>query len=119
MKSDLTKTSRYLYDFTDGQVALGHITVHQNADNWATADIVVHASNRLRPFAIQGGIALTTTVDPDHPDIIYDSGQIHIGAIWNRYGKPSDNLVEDWPLILAHELSHYLLQLGRRSQVRR
>jgi FG-GAP-like repeat/FG-GAP repeat/IPT/TIG domain len=109
LKADLKKASWYLYDFTDGQIALGHITVHQNADNWAAADIVVHASNRLRPFAVQGGIVLTTTVDPDHDNIIYDTGQIHIGAIWNRYGEPSDNLGEDWPLILAHELGHYLL----------
>jgi subtilisin-like proprotein convertase family protein len=106
---DLQKASQYLYDFTDGQVALGHVTVHQNGDYWIPAHVVVRSTNRMRPFAIQGGIVLTATVDPEHEDIVYDAGQVHMGATWNRYGAPGYSFSGDWPLALAHELSHYLL----------
>jgi hypothetical protein len=109
LEFNLQRTSQYLYDFSNGQIALGSITVHQNADDWAFSDVVVHATNRLRPFAAQGGIVLTPTIDPQHADIVYDTGQVHMGAIWNRYGTPGQNLGDDWPIILAHELSHYLL----------
>jgi hypothetical protein len=109
LQFNLQRASQYLYDFSDGQIALGSITVHQNADDWDTSDIVVHATNRLRPFAAQGGIVITPTVDPQHQDIVYDTGQVHMGAVWNRYGAPGQDLGDDWSITLAHELSHYLL----------
>jgi hypothetical protein len=108
---DLKKASQHLYDFSDGQIALGEVNIFQNADNWAVSQVVVHATNRLRPFAAQGGAVFTSTVDPQHDDITYDIGQVHMGATWNRYGAPGQNLGVDWPLILAHELGHYLLFL--------
>jgi subtilisin-like proprotein convertase family protein len=111
LEFDLQEASRSLYDFTDGQVALGNVTVYQNADEWAYSHVAVHVTNRLRPFAAQGGIVLTATVDPQHDDIIYGMGQVHMGATWNRYGTPGQNIGVDWPLILAHELGHYLLYL--------
>ncbi|RME48233.1 MAG: hypothetical protein D6796_06590, partial [Caldilineae bacterium] len=108
---DLKQASRYLYDFTNGQAALGNVVVTQNGDGWAFAHVVVHATNRLRPYAVQGGIVVTPTVDPQHADILYSPGQVHMGATWNRYGTPGQNLGLDWPLILAHELGHYLFYL--------
>jgi hypothetical protein len=109
LQFNLQRASQYLYDFTDGQIALGRVAVHQNADDWAFSDVVIHATNRLRPFAAQGGVVLTPTLDPQHPDIVYDTGQVHIGATWNRYGTPGQTLGDDWSIALAHELSHYLL----------
>ncbi len=109
LEFDLHKASQHLYDFTDGQVALGQVTVHQNADYWIPSHVVIQATNRLRPLAIQGGVVLTSTVDPQHSDIVYDIGQVRMGAIWNRYGAPGYTPSGDWPLALAHELSHYLL----------
>ena len=106
---DLRKASAYLYDFTDGQVALGKVTVHQNGDNWLSSQVVVYASNRLRPLAAQGGSVITTTHDLQRPDVTYEPGQVHMGAVWNRYGDPAQLPGLDWPLALAHELSHYLL----------
>lgn len=105
---NLQRTSQYLYDVSNGQVALGDITVSQNADDWAYSHIVVHASNSLRPYSAQGGIVITPTVDPQHSEIVYDIGQVSIGATWNRYGDAGHNLGDDWPIILAHELGHYL-----------
>jgi subtilisin-like proprotein convertase family protein len=111
LEFDLRKASEYLYDFTNGQVALGRVTVFQNAEAWAYSHVVVQSTNRMRPFAMQGGIVITPTVDPEHSGIIYPVGQVRMGATWNRYGEPGQNLGEDWPLALAHELAHYLLFL--------
>ncbi len=107
---NLRRASEYLYDFTNGQMALGQVRVFQNADDWAYTHIVVRASNRQRPFAAQGGIVLTDTVDPQHVGAItYVPGQVVMGSTWNRYGRPGTNIGEDWAIVLAHELSHYLL----------
>ena len=91
LEFDLKKASEHLYDFTDGQVALGEIVVNQDADNWGYAHIVVHANNGLRPYAYIGGIVLTETLDADHNEIFYAPGQVHMGSIWNRYGTPGQS----------------------------
>jgi subtilisin-like proprotein convertase family protein len=115
LEFDLQRASEHLYDFTDGHVALGKVTLYQNKEQWDSAHVRVLATNRLRPFAVQGGIVLTETIDPDHPaepdQIVYDIGQVVMGATWNRYGNAGQNLGQDWPLALAHELSHFLLFL--------
>jgi len=112
LQSDLVKASEYIYNYTDGQAALGHITVTQNADNWAIADVVVQATNRLRPYAAQGGIVLTRTLDINNPKPLYfEPGHVRMGATWNRYGTPGEDQEDDWPLTLAHELAHYLFFL--------
>ncbi|OQY36060.1 MAG: hypothetical protein B6I38_00525, partial [Anaerolineaceae bacterium 4572_5.1] len=111
LETNLKRTGEYLYDFTNGQVSLGNIIVSQDADDWGTSHIVIHADNHLRPYAAIGGIVEKLTPDPDDNDILYDIGQIHIGATWSRYNTPGQGIEEDWPLILAHELAHYLFFL--------
>ncbi|MCX7682574.1 MAG: hypothetical protein N2508_11545, partial [Anaerolineae bacterium] len=111
LEFDLGKASQYLYDVTNGQVALGQVTVYQNAEGWMFSHVLIQSTNRLRPLALQGGAVITPTVDPQHNHIVYDVGQVRMGATWNRYGNPGQNLGLDWPLALAHELSHYLLFL--------
>ena len=51
---------------------------------------------------------LTPTVDPLTSTLRYGPGQVAIGSTWNRYGRPGQMLSDDWSIILAHELSHYL-----------
>ncbi len=115
LASDLKRASKHLYDFTNGQAALGRVTVHQNADNWLASHVVVQATNRLRPLAAQGGLVLTPTIDPQHntptDTIVYDIGQVRMGAVWNRYGTPNPDASSDWAITFAHELAHYLLFL--------
>ena len=112
LQFDLRRASAHLYDFTDGQVALGDIYVTQNAERWPKSHILVHATNRLRPHATIGGVVLTPTaaLSPT-TGITYTIGQVHMGATWNRYGNPAQSIGVDWPVILAHELGHYLLFL--------
>jgi hypothetical protein len=139
LQTALTATSDFLYSFTDGQFALGKVTVRQNYDGWDTADIKLHLNNLFQPRADIGGIVLTDTVDLD-PSIplTYSPGSIYMGSYWNRYGTPpgqpvfvegtpvsTDTLELDWSVALAHELGHYLLYLfdvytdidGNASQV--
>ena len=113
LEYNLQRASEYLYDFSNGQVALGDVNLYQNADEWAYSHVVINTNNRLRPLASQGGVVLTDTIDPEHDTISdtirYNPGQVMMGSTWNRYGQPGQSLGEDWAIVLAHELSHYLL----------
>jgi hypothetical protein len=116
LQDDLRRTSELLYDWTDGQMALGALTLHHDREAWETADIQIHASNRLRPNATQGGITTSTitetyTVDGAPRTVVYEPGQVRMGSTWNRFGDPGRRFAEDWPRALAHELGHYLLYL--------
>jgi len=119
LEEDLQQASAFLYEFTDGQAALGNITVTQNKEDWDYADVTIQASNRKRPYAIQGGIVTTTTVDiglcqnspVDECGVVYNTGHVRMGATWNSHGDPGRNDSTDWSLTLAHELSHYLFFL--------
>jgi hypothetical protein len=86
------------------------VTLYHDRVNWDTSDVRIYASNRLRPWAIQGGIAGVRTTDPATSTIVYEPGMVHMAAVWNRYGDPGE-LGEDWPRTLAHELAHYALFL--------
>ena len=72
------------------------------------------------PQRVKGGVVsqpvtdtVTLTNDGDDHDgnVIYLPGCVHMGAVWNRFGRNGSNVGEDWPRTLAHELGHYLLFL--------
>lgn len=118
LAGNLQKASRFLYDFTDGQVALGEVTVYQNYENWDAADVWLYASNHMRPEADAGGVVEAETADPRRPeDLFYYPGRAYMGATWNRFNLPGmppeldPNTEDDWAKVLAHELGHYLLFL--------
>ena len=111
LEYNLQRASEYLYDFTDGQAALGEVYVFHDAENWQTAHLRVYANNRLRPNAVLGGVISGTITDTLMPEITYEAGQIRMPATWNRYGDPGGSIGEDWPRTLAHEFGHYYLFL--------
>lgn len=125
LRDNLDKAAQYLYDFTDGQMTLGALTVYQSLDNWDETNVRLYASNTLRPNAIVGGIVNTDTADVDPGIVItYTPGTMDMGSAWNRYGVPPGQVVEDggstidtatltddWSMAFAHELGHYLLYL--------
>ncbi|HRW06598.1 MAG TPA: VCBS repeat-containing protein [Caldilineaceae bacterium] len=114
LSSDLQRTSELLYDWTNGQAALGNITIYHDQAHWDSADIRIYATNRLRPNASVGGIVssiVTETVAQRNEMLGYLPGQVHIGASWNRFGESNGTIGEDWPRALAHELGHYLFFL--------
>jgi hypothetical protein len=113
LEQDLHKTSAALYDWSDGQVALGAVTVYQDRQQWENADVRIFASNQVRPSANRGGIVSDTLVltglgltEP----ITATEGEIRIGPEWNRYGDVQQ-IGDDWPRVLAHEIGHYALFL--------
>lgn len=123
LRTNLLLASDKFYDFTNAQMALGTITVHQNYENWDAADVWLFASNSMRPEAEIGGLVDVPTVDPywdgtgNKHKLVYEPGRAYMGATWNRYGlptapiSPTVDTSEDWSSVLAHELGHYLLFL--------
>ena len=111
LQFDLQRASELLYDWTDGQAALGHINLYQAGEQWNDANVRVFASNRLRPNASQGGIVSTTLSEIINASqvITYEPGQIRLAIDWNRYGDPGGTIGDDWARAFAHELGHYLL----------
>ena len=107
LRYDLERTSELLYDWSNGQAALGRVRVYQDRDRWDQAQVRIYASNRLRPNAAQGGIVTAPVTDPANAKIVYEPGQVRMGAVWNRYGEVTGNLGQDWPRALAHEIGHY------------
>ncbi|MEZ4869924.1 MAG: FG-GAP-like repeat-containing protein [Caldilineaceae bacterium] len=122
LELDLRRASELLYDWSNGQMALGEVTVYHDAPNipevngfqpWRDAHIRIYATNRLRPSASQGGVvddAFAVKISSTKT-ITFTAGQVRMGAVWNRYGEATSSLGEDWPRALAHELGHYLLFL--------
>ena len=115
LESDLKHTSQLLYDWTNGQVALGNIRVFHDKENWLDSHIIIPASNNFRPNAAMGGIVSISITDRlSNTRIIqnaYVPGQVRMSATWNRFGNASGQLGVDWPRTLAHELGHYLFYL--------
>jgi len=122
LKFDLQRASEVLYDATNGQAALGNLTLYHNKQHWDTAAIQIHASNALVPNADVGGVVTETTqraitVNPYALSgslpytITYLPGAVRIGTVWGRYGEAGGVPGEDWPRALVHELGHYLFYL--------
>ncbi|MBN1138760.1 MAG: hypothetical protein JXM73_19405 [Anaerolineae bacterium] len=109
LQYDLGRTSEFLYDWTNGQAALGRVTVYHDRQYWNDAYMRVYATNQLRPSAVKGGIVSSVITDPLTVTVTYAPGQVRMGATWNRYGDPGGSLGEDWPRTLAHELAHFAL----------
>ncbi len=107
----LQRVSQLLFDWTNGQAALGKVTLSPARTAWDEADVRIYASNRLRPNATQGGVTGSVKLDAGSPNITYYPGQVNMGATWNRYGDAGVDLGDDWPRTLAHELGHYLFYL--------
>lgn len=97
----LTLASAYLYDLTDGHMALGRVSIYDNGDYWADADIQISAKNIVHPHAYIGGI---TSEDKSHV--------IRVGRYWD--GQTGNQGAWDEPdgyRTLAHEFGHYALHL--------
>ncbi len=93
--------SDYLYDLTDGQMAVGRMSIYDNSEYWADADIQISTKNIVRPHAYVGGI---TSSDKSHV--------IRLGRGWD--GNSGSQGAWDQPdgyRTLTHELGHYALYL--------
>jgi len=93
--------SHYLFDVSDGQMALGQIAIFDDGVNWEQADIQILARNNVRPYAYVGGI---------HSG---DAAQkLVIGRHWSGNSGAEGNWNErNGYRTLVHEFGHYALHL--------
>lgn len=99
LETDLKAASARLYDWTNGQAALGEVRVFDQRQRWNQADLRIYASNEVRPNSAISGL-------------LRGSGQIRMGPVWNRFGDDSVGLTDDWARALAHEIGHYAFGLN-------
>lgn len=109
----LRQASAYLYDLTDGQAAIGSVSLHQGGEAWNRADLRFTAANDYRPAAYVGGIVPAareyTTLTARKP--IFVPAEIYLGRFWD--GKDAfDPASGSWDLrdafrTLGHEWGHY------------
>jgi hypothetical protein len=103
------RASDYLFDLTDGQMALGQVTIVDNAREggnptsdraawWKSADIRFGPDNTIDPKHIP----------PSASDIRYG---IDLGPFWSHKGVAGNWSGPDGHRTLIHELGHYVLGL--------
>lgn len=99
--SAVQEASDYLYDLTDGQMAFGQVSIYDNGQFWADADIQISTKNIVHPHAYIGGI---TSNDKSHV--------IRIGRGWNGNSGNEGSWAQPAGFrTLAHEFGHYALYL--------
>lgn len=110
----LRATSAYLYELSDGQMAVRDVTIYTGGTNWQTADIRILASNSTRPAAFPGGIVDTITphTGANGTSGMFYPGTIFLGRLWDGNGSRCGR----WSLpagsrTIGHEWAHYALYL--------
>ena len=112
----LQAMSAELYDWTEGQMAVGPVSIHTNGERWSQADIRILPANDKRPSALVGGIVSTPTLyNSFSTDITYIPGAVTVGRLWNGTDA-SDEVNGRWlaqnaSRTLTHEWMHYALFL--------
>lgn len=116
LQAGLRSTAAYLYTYSEGQLALGNVTIYTGGANWDQADIRVLASNAYRPSALIGGIVNAPARYPSATGSItrtvFYPGAITLSRLWNREGSRCGawSLPDGWRT-LGHEWAHYALFL--------
>jgi hypothetical protein len=116
LKDGLRKTAAYLYTYSEGQLALGTITVYTNGEHWADADLRILASDSYRPSAFVGGIVNTPTQNISATSgmtgTVFYPATIFLGRGWDGDGARCGGWSQPpgWRTI-GHEWAHYALYL--------
>jgi hypothetical protein len=112
----LRQLSATLHDWTEGQMAVGPISVHAGGERWAEADLRFSPANDKRPSAFVGGmVAAATPYSGAFADTVFTPAATYYGRLWD--GR--DAFVEGngrWTQpfayrTIAHEWAHYALFL--------
>ncbi len=118
LRDGLMKASAYLYDVTEGQMALGPLTIYNNGQNWDQADLRFLTANDARPWAFVGGIlpARTLYTSPQTGrSSRFGNGATFYGRFWDG-NNAYDSAAGSWDQAdayrtIIHEWSHYALFL--------
>lgn len=99
--------SDYLFDVSNGQMALGQVTIYDDGQQWEEADVQMLARQFVRPYAYIGGLRSTDPADV-----------IRVGRQWDRWGGTGRYGTghgywneADGYRTLIHEFGHYGLTL--------
>ncbi len=119
----LFKASRYLYDLSDGQAAIGELSIFTGGQAWQSADLRFLAANDYRPTAFVGGIVPKPIpyTTPAGKNTIFAPGAVYLGRYWD--GQDAFNpLTGSWAQAnayrtLGHEWGHYALFLFDEYQM--
>jgi len=124
--ADLTdgfaRASAYLYDLTDGQMAIGPFAVTTSGAGWNGADVRVRAANDYRPTAQVGGMVATATAytATGGAESVFAPGEIYLSRYWDGFDG-TDPEAGRWTApaayrTLVHEWMHYALFLYDQYQ---
>ncbi|MFO7678732.1 MAG: hypothetical protein R6X34_01655 [Chloroflexota bacterium] len=116
IRAAMQAVSQELYDWTDGQMAVGPVSIHTGGERWAQADMRFLPANDKRPSAFVGGIVkdrlnyagyLTNTT--------YTPAAAYFGRLWDG-GDAFDEGNGRWTnpnayRTISHEWAHYALFL--------
>jgi hypothetical protein len=120
LEGAIQRSSEVLYDVSNGQMALGNVTLYQAKEGWwdsgwMGSDLIIYANNGVRPRASMGGVVTKPTDDTkaDGATIVnaFMPGQIRMGPVWDPFGESRADLGQDWQRALAHEYGHYYLYM--------
>lgn len=117
VRNGLAAASRYLFDITDGQFALGALQIYDCGQHWQDADVQILTSSYVRPWANTGGIVPAPTTFPNarNQPVKFAPGHIRMGRTWvrdgsaNAVGKDSDAWFDNPDAVRAftHEFLHW------------
>lgn len=119
MRAALRDASAYLYDLSEGQMALGPVAVYTGGALWDSADMRVLPANDYRPAAFVGGIVKESTAftSSSSEETLYTPAGIYLGRSWDAARGPTPPGAGLWTTTptgthtLIHEWNHYGLFL--------
>lgn len=95
----LHEASKYLYDGTEGHMVFSRIEVHENSNNWNSADIRIHDSTTIWPHVDWDGIGgITKSNKPIYLPHHFDGSNVEWDDSWME--------INGFRTII-HEFGHY------------
>lgn len=114
LRAGLRQASDYLYDLTEGQMALGPVTVYENGHFWDNADLRILPANDYRPAAYMGGMVAADLPYSSSTGAatIFTPANIFLGRYWDGNDAASGSWAShNGYATLIHEWAHYALFL--------
>ncbi len=116
VRQSLYQTAQELYDWTDGQMLLGPVSVRTGGERWAEADLRFVPANDKRPSAFVGGMV------PDRlaytgflTNTTYTPAMVYFGRLWDGRDAFAEGngrwTTTNAYRTIAHEWAHYGLFL--------
>ena len=116
VQQSLHQLAQELYDWTEGQMLIGPISIHTGGQRWSEADLRFVTANDKRPSAFVGGIVPDILPYSGYlTDTTYTPAMVYLGRLWDG-GDAFDEANGRWTnpnayRTIAHEWSHYGLFL--------